>query len=181
MLVLPLLILWPLAEAFVAYEVAQAIGVVLTLVLLALAWPVGVWLTKAEGRSAWRRLTEAVSQGRRPGGEVVDGALVLLGGMLLIVPGFITDVIGLLLLTPPARALARRSGARHLLGSRLVHRMSGGGPWPRGGSPGGSARSGRRSGGSGGGSAGSGESARGRAYDVDSTAVDIDHPQLRHP
>ena len=67
-----------------------------------------MWLAKAEGRAAWRRLSAAVAAGRPPGREVIDGALVLVGGLLLIVPGFITDAVGLLLLAP-TRAVARRA------------------------------------------------------------------------
>ncbi|HXD65986.1 MAG TPA: FxsA family protein, partial [Solirubrobacteraceae bacterium] len=73
MLALLLLILWPIAELFVAIKVAEAIGVLLTVVLLLAGWPVGMWLTKAEGRAAWRRLTAAVTQphpSRPPGREV---------------------------------------------------------------------------------------------------------------
>jgi UPF0716 protein FxsA len=90
----------------VAIKVADAIGVLLTVVLLLAGWPIGMWLTKAEGRAAWRRLSVAVTAGRPPGREVIDGALVLAGGVLLIIPGFITDVIGLVLLAP-TRRLAR--------------------------------------------------------------------------
>jgi UPF0716 protein FxsA len=106
MFALLLLILWPIAELLVAIKVADAIGVLLTVVLLLAGWPIGMWLTKAEGRAAWRRLSVAVTAGRPPGREVIDGALVLAGGVLLIIPGFITDVIGLVLLAP-TRRLAR--------------------------------------------------------------------------
>jgi UPF0716 protein FxsA len=114
-----LLILWPVAELFVAIEVARSIGVLLTVLLLVLGWPVGLWLMRAEGRSAWRRLSLAVAEGRRPAGEAIDGALVLLGGLLLIVPGFITDALGLCLLLAPTRRLARAVVVRNFQ-SRLV-------------------------------------------------------------
>jgi UPF0716 protein FxsA len=146
MLALLLLILWPVAELFVAIKVAEAIGVLLTVILLLVGWPVGMWLTKAEGRAAWRRLSAAVTAGRPPGREVIDGALVLAGGFLLIVPGFITDVVGLLLLAP-TRKVARGVITRNFQ-SRLVvaaTRFSGA---PR------------------------------SDYDVDSTATDLDRPQL---
>ena len=61
----------------------------------------GPWLLRAEGRAAWRRLSAAVADGRAPGREAVDGALALVAGLLFIVPGFITDVIG----SPAARAV----------------------------------------------------------------------------
>jgi UPF0716 protein FxsA len=118
MFVLLLLILWPVAELFVAIKVADAIGVLPTVILVLAGWPVGMWLTKAQGRAAWRRLSEAVNAGRPPGREVIDGALVLVGGVLLIVPGFISDVIGLLLLAP-SRKLARGVIARNFQ-SRLL-------------------------------------------------------------
>lgn len=145
-----LLILWPVAELFVAFEVARAIGVLLTIVLLLVSWPVGGWLMRAEGRVALRRLSAAVAQGRTPGREVIDGALVLLGGVLLIIPGFITDVLGLALLLGPVRALGRRLLARNVQ-SRLLRRAL---RFTR--PPGGSATD----------------------YDVDSTANDIDRGRL---
>ena len=98
---------WIAAELFVAIEVANAIGVLATVVLLLLSWPLGSWLLRSQGRAAWRRLGAAVSAGRSPGREVLDGALVLLGGVLLIIPGFISDALGVLALFPPTRALMR--------------------------------------------------------------------------
>lgn len=116
-----LLILWPIAEVFVAIKVADAIGVLLTVVLLLAGWPLGSWLLRSRGRAAWRRLAAAVQAGRTPGREVLDGVLVLFGGMLLMIPGFITDAIGLLLLLTPVRALTRGLLIRNLQ-SRLVTR-----------------------------------------------------------
>ena len=118
-----LLILWPLAELFVLIEVAQAIGLLYTILLLVLSWPLGTWILRAQGRAAWGRFSAAVAAGRSPGREVLDGALVLIGGILLIVPGFISDVIGALALLPPTRALLRRRLARNLQ-SRVVLRAT---------------------------------------------------------
>ncbi len=123
MLALLLMILWPVAELFVAIKVAEGIGVLLTVLALIAGWPLGVWLMRAEGRGAVRRLSAAVAAGRPPGREVLDGALVLIGGLLLIVPGFITDVLGLALLAPPGRAAARRSIVRNFR-SRFVLRAT---------------------------------------------------------
>ena len=77
-------IIWLLAELFVAIKVAEAIGVGYMLLLLIVSWPLGAWALRSQGRAAWRRLSAAVSEGRSPGREVLDGALVLLGGLLLI-------------------------------------------------------------------------------------------------
>lgn len=117
--ILLFLIGWFAAELFVVIEVAGAIGVGATILLLILSWPLGAWALKTQGRAAWRRLSEAVAAGRSPGREVLDGALILIGGLLLIVPGFISDVFGVLALLPPTRALLRGQLGRHLQ-SRFV-------------------------------------------------------------
>ena len=119
MIVVLVLVLWAALELFVAIKIADAIGVLATVVLLLLSWPLGSWALRSQGRAAWRRLGEAVSAGRSPGREVLDGVLVLLGGVLLIVPGFISDALGVLALLPPTRALMRRGLARNLQ-SRVV-------------------------------------------------------------
>ena len=119
MVVVLVLACWVIAELFVAIKVADAIGVLLTVVLLFAGWPVGTWVLRSRGRAAWRRLSIAVSEGRAPGREVIDGALVLFGGALLMVPGFITDVLGICALLPPTQTLARWLLVRNLY-SRVV-------------------------------------------------------------
>ena len=130
MLVVLVFVLWAAAELFVAIKVADAIGVLATVVLLLLSWPIGSWALRSQGRAAWRRLGAAAAAGRSPGREVLDGALVLLGGVLLIVPGFISDVLGALALLPPTRALMRRLLARNLQSRVVVSatRFTGGSP-----------------------------------------------------
>ena len=115
-----LLIAWPILELLVAIEVARAIGVLAMIVLLLLGWPVGMWALRSQGRVVWRRLALSVSEQRAPGREVIDGALVLIGGALLLVPGFITDVLGLLCLLPPTRLLLRSALARNLQSRALA-------------------------------------------------------------
>jgi UPF0716 protein FxsA len=112
-------IVWLLAELFVAIQVAHAIGVLYTILLLIVSWPLGGWALRSQGRAAWRRLSTAVSAGRPPGHEILDGVLVLIGGLLLIVPGFLSDLVGVCALLPPTRALLRGRVARHL-DSRFV-------------------------------------------------------------
>jgi UPF0716 protein FxsA len=145
-LILLFLIGWGLAELFVAIAVAQAIGVLETVLLLIVTWPIGVWALRTQGGAAWRRLSAAVAEGRPPGREVLDGALILVGGLLLIIPGFISDVVGALALLPPTRSLLRRPLERNLQSRVVVS----------------AARFGTG----------------GRPYDVDSTATDVDPPQL---
>ena len=125
MVALLLLILWPVAELLVAIKVAETVGVLATLLALAVTWPLGLWLVRAEGRSGWRRFRAAIAAGRPPGNEVVHGALGLAGGALLIVPGFLSDLVGLVLLAPPSRALVRAGLVRNLR-NRLFVRFAGG-------------------------------------------------------
>lgn len=124
MVALVLLICWPLAELLAAIGVAELIGVLPMLLLLVLSLPLGFWLLREQGRGAWRRLSAAVAAGRSPGDHVIDGALIVAGGALLIIPGFITDVIGLLLLVPPFRALTRRGIARNVRSRFVVQATS---------------------------------------------------------
>src|SRR5919112_3550350 len=108
LLLVLLFIVVPIAELYVIIQVGQAIGVVPTLILLLADALLGSWLLKHEGRSAWRRFNSALAAQRFPGKEVADGALIIVGGTLLLTPGFITDVFGLFLLLPPSRAISRR-------------------------------------------------------------------------
>jgi UPF0716 protein FxsA len=122
-MLLLLLFLWPLAELFVIIEVAQAIGVLYTFVLLLAGIPLGTWALRSQGAAVWRRMSAAVETGSPPGRHVVDGALVVAGGTLLIIPGFITDLFGVLLLLPPSRALIRTLVVRNF-NSRFVVRAT---------------------------------------------------------
>ena len=116
-------ILVPLAELAVLIAVGDWIGLLPTLVLLLVVSVVGAWLAKREGLAAWRRLQAALAQGRMPTVEVTDGALILLAGALLLTPGFLSDVLGILLLLPPTRAIARRQLPR--LAERRLRRRTG--------------------------------------------------------
>jgi UPF0716 protein FxsA len=122
-----LFILVPLVELYVILKVGDAIGVVWTILLLAADSLLGSLLLRSQGRSVWRRFNEAMTESRMPHREVIDGVLVVFGGAFLITPGFITDVVGLLLLLPPTRALIRRLVVRRL-GRRLELRVARGGP-----------------------------------------------------
>jgi UPF0716 protein FxsA len=109
-----LFIVLPLAELYVILKVGDAIGVVWTILLLAADSLLGALLLRSQGRSVWRRFNTALAEGKMPHREVMDGVLVIFGAAFLITPGFITDVIGLLLLVPPTRALIRSQVVRRL-------------------------------------------------------------------
>ncbi len=127
-MILPLLIVVfivvPIAELYVIIQVGQAIGTLPTIGLLVLDSVLGSALLRREGRATWRRFNGALGSGRPPAKEVLDGALVIFGGAFLISPGFITDVVGLLLLLPPSRAVLRRLLVRNFA-NRAMARVAG--------------------------------------------------------
>lgn len=114
----------PLAELAVIIEVGQALGLLPTIAILLADSILGGILMRSQGRAAWRRLRDAMQAGRVPHREALDGALVIFGGALLLTPGFITDIVGLLLLIPPTRAVARRIAAG-MIARRVVFGVAG--------------------------------------------------------
>jgi UPF0716 protein FxsA len=148
LLLVLLFIVVPIAELALLIQVGQWIGVWWTVGLLVADALLGSFLLRTQGRAAWRRFNEALAAGRIPHREVVDGVLVIFGGVLLLTPGFITDIFGLLFLFPPTRVVMRRllvrRGALKLVGS-----MPGAASPPNG---------------------------NGRHGDIEGTAVDIDPP-----
>lgn len=105
--VLLALLIVPLVELYVLIQVGEVIGAVPTILLLIVMSILGGWLLKREGTATWRRLQEAMRRGQMPAGEVADGAMILFGGALMLTPGFITDVFGLLLILPPTRTVLK--------------------------------------------------------------------------
>jgi UPF0716 protein FxsA len=120
LVLLVLFIIVPIAELAVIIQVGQEIGLWWTIALLLADSVLGSVLMRSQGRAAWRRFNQAVEAGRPPAREALDGALIIVGGALLLTPGFLTDIGGLLLLLPPTRAVARR-----LLVRRFAKRMVG--------------------------------------------------------
>jgi UPF0716 protein FxsA len=157
LLLIVLFIVVPIAELYVIIKVGELIGVLPTLILLLADALLGSMLLKHQGRGAWRRFNEALAARRFPGREVVDGVLIVIGGTLLLTPGFLTDIFGLFLLIPPTRAIARRLLKRFTIGRFAVVSVGGSGPFAR---PSDSARPG----------AGSRPS---RDYDLDATAEEV--------
>lgn len=104
----------PLLELYLIVQVAGAIGVLETIGLLLLISAGGAYLLKQQGIATWRRVEQMLKQNEMPGRELVEGAMILVGGALLLTPGFFTDAVGLLLLLPPTRAALRRVMTRLL-------------------------------------------------------------------
>lgn len=145
-----LFLLVPIAELYVLIQVGQWIGVLPTIALLIADSLLGAFLLRHQGRGAWRRMTEAMSVGRIPARETVDGALIIFGGALLLTPGFVTDIAGLALLFPPTRAVVRPVlvgwATRRVTIAAMSVRTSPGAPG---------------------------------GFDVDGTATEVDHPSPR--
>ena len=98
----------PVVELVVIFQVAHVIGGWDTLGLLVLVSLTGAWLAQRAGLGALQRFRASVDAGELPGDAVVDGLLILVGGLLMVVPGFVTGAVGLLLLVPPLRAPVRK-------------------------------------------------------------------------
>jgi UPF0716 protein FxsA len=153
-LLVALFIAVPIVELWVIVEIGSLIGVWPTIALLLADAVLGSLLLRHQGRGAWRRFNEAMAQRRFPGREVADGVLIAVGGTLLLTPGFVTDILGLILLVPPTRAIVRRL-MRGYVGRRFVIV----------GAPG---------------SAGAPPPSR-RAYDYDATAEEVEGEDPRLP
>jgi UPF0716 protein FxsA len=100
-----LLVVVPIVELLIILQVGSALGAGWTVVLLVVASLIGAYLLRVEGARTWRQFRRALEEGRWPGDEVAEGALVLVGGALLLTPGFLTDVVGFLFLLAPTRRL----------------------------------------------------------------------------
>jgi UPF0716 protein FxsA len=111
----------PLIEIYVLIQVGQVIGPWWTILLLVLDSLLGSWLIKREGGRAWQALRTALETGRMPARELADGALILVGGTLMLSPGFVTDALGILLILPFTRPVARRLLTR-VVAQRLMSR-----------------------------------------------------------
>jgi UPF0716 protein FxsA len=150
-----LFIVVPIAELYVIIQVGQAIGVIPTLALLLASAVAGSLLLRQQGRQAWARFNAALAERRFPGREVADGLMIAIGGTLLLTPGFLSDIFGLVLLIPPTRAVLRR-GLRGLVARRFAV-VSGPAAWGYGWMRSGPGRSG----------------AGGPGHDVEGTAQEV--------
>jgi UPF0716 protein FxsA len=151
LLLVVLFIVVPIAELAVIIQVGQEIGVWWTIAILVADSILGSLLMRSQGRAVWRRFNATLQAGRPPAREVADGVLVIFGGALLLTPGFLTDILGLLFLLPPTRAIIRRVFLRQAM-KRITVTMAAGAAMPRRGPL--------------------------REDDVEGTAVDVD-PQAR--
>lgn len=160
-LLVALFIVVPIVELYVIIQIGSLIGVWPTVALLLADALLGSLLLRHQGRGAWRRFNLALTERRFPGREVADGLLIAVGGTLLLTPGFLTDIVGLIFLAPPTRAIVRRL-MRGYVGRRFVV-IGGPGPDTFGTPPPGD----------------SGAPPPRRSYDYDGTAEEIDSEDPR--
>ena len=102
-------LLVPIAEILVLIQVGQVIGAWWTVLLLVAMSVLGSWLVRREFRTTWRALQDALRSGRVPSGELADAGMVVVGGTLLLTPGFLTDIVGFAMLLPLTRPVFRRA------------------------------------------------------------------------
>jgi len=98
----------PVIEVYLLIKVGRLVGPLSTVAILLLISLVGAWLVRHQGFQILRRIQDELALGRLPAAELVDGALVLVGGVLLLTPGFFTDFLGLFFLIPASRAVLKR-------------------------------------------------------------------------
>lgn len=106
-LILLLLLIVPIVELAVIIQVGQWIGVLPTIALLIADSLLGAWLLRRQGRAAWHAFRAAIAAGRLPARESIDGVLVIGGGALMLTPGFVSDLVGMVMILPPTRARLR--------------------------------------------------------------------------
>lgn len=107
-LLIVLLVAVPIFEVWLLIKVGQQLGLLPTILILIAEAIIGALLMRHEGSRAWKALNDAFSNGKVPTGELADAALILVGGVLLMLPGFLTDVIGFLFLLRWTRPIARK-------------------------------------------------------------------------
>ena len=118
--ILIIILIIPFLEIYLLLEVGSIIGAIPTIFLVASTAIVGTWLLKEQGFSTFQRLQENFRQGILPAYEMIEGPIILAGGLLLLTPGFITDVLGLACLIPSLR----KRIAQYIIENGLIQKNS---------------------------------------------------------
>ncbi|MEM8861225.1 MAG: FxsA family protein [Chloroflexota bacterium] len=100
-----LFVIVPAIELVLLIQMGQWIGVLPTVGLIVITGIVGAYLTRQQGMQVWRRMQQELQSGQMPGGAILEGAMILVAGAVLMTPGVLTDAMGFLLLIPPTRKL----------------------------------------------------------------------------
>jgi UPF0716 protein FxsA len=103
-----LFILIPLFELLLLIEIGKAIGTLEVILLTILTGMAGATLAKSQGLSTLKKMQQEMAEGRAPASNLIDGVMILIGGILLLTPGVLTDLFGLFLLIPWSRILFKK-------------------------------------------------------------------------
>lgn len=103
-----LFLLVPLLEFWIVIQVSQRLGILPTIAILVVDSLLGAYLVRREGAGAWRRIREQLGRAKAPTDSIIDGVLIISAGALMLTPGFLTDIVGLLMLFPPTRIPIRK-------------------------------------------------------------------------
>lgn len=98
----------PLVELYLLIAIGRALGPVPTIGLVLLTGALGAWFARLEGARVIRSWQEAIARQQMPKDGVIDGLLIFIGGLMLITPGILTDIAGLLMVVPPTRRVVAR-------------------------------------------------------------------------
>jgi UPF0716 protein FxsA len=112
----------PFAEIYLLLQVGGIIGALPTIFLIVFTALLGAFLLKQQGLATFQRFQLSLAQGEVPAYEIIEGPIILLGGLLLLTPGFITDILGFICLVPSLR----RKIAQYLIENHLIQAVSGG-------------------------------------------------------
>ena len=111
-----LILLIPFVEIYLLLEVGGIIGALPTIFLVVFTAVLGAWLLRRQGFETFRKFQLSLAQGEIPAYEIIEGPIILLGGVLLLTPGFLTDILGFVCLIPSLR----RKVAQYILEKHLI-------------------------------------------------------------
>lgn len=115
-ILLLIVLIVPFAEIYLLLEVGSIIGAFPTIVLVVFTAVLGSFLLRQQGFATFRRFQESLAKGEMPAYEMIEGPLILLGGALLLTPGFITDIMGFACLIPSLR----KKIAQHIIENHII-------------------------------------------------------------
>jgi UPF0716 protein FxsA len=114
-IILLILLFIPFAELYLLLEVGSFLGVLPTIIVIISTGVLGVWLFRQQGFATLKRFQDSIARGEVPAYEMIEGPILLLGGALLIAPGFFTDMLGLACLIPPIRKMIAKYVIEHYM------------------------------------------------------------------
>jgi UPF0716 protein FxsA len=112
-ILLILFIILPLIELYLLIEIGKYFGAFNTVFLVIGTGIVGAFLAKLEGLRVWHSIKKDLQQMKMPGDKLIDGLLILVGGVTLLTPGILTDILGLLLIFPLTRPIFKKFAKKH--------------------------------------------------------------------